>query len=496
MTNVISQTRKAPPVAMVIFGASGDLTSRKLLPAIANLAKEGALDERFILIGVARTPLNDDSFRDLIKKATEANQNKTLDTIIQNARYISGDYAKSETFDALKKILDETQALHHNNKLFYLATVPEVFIEVACALKANNLNTEDKDTFTRIVIEKPFGRNYETAQQLDKSLHDCFLESQIYRIDHYMGKETVQNVLALRFANAVFEPVWNRRYVDNIQVTVAESIGVEHRGTFYETEGALRDIVQNHVMQVLAITLMEPPPVVDAQGIRDEKVKLLKSIKIFSPDEIANKVVRGQYTAGQIDGQEVPSYRDEPGVSKDSKTETYLAMELEVDNFRWAGVPIYVRTGKRLKRRVTDVVLTFQKVPHLPFSPTFSRGLRQDRLVLRIQPDESITLHFGAKVPGPEFKLQDVTMNFSYKEEFKTTPKDAYERLILDALMGDPTLFIRTDEVQQAWKIVDPVLNGFQEDLIPLAFYQAGTWGPKEADRLLRASQRGDWFVS
>lgn len=495
-TTALTTSRKAPPVAMVIFGASGDLTSRKLLPALANLASENALSENFVLIGVARSDLNDDSFKDLIRKATSNVSSENLELIIKNARYIKGDYSQPDTFSQLGALLDDIKEKTNGNKLYYLATIPEVFGEVSCRLKEHGLSSQSDNSFTRIVIEKPFGKDLESANALDKTLHSCFQEEQIYRIDHYMGKETVQNVLALRFANAVFEPVWNRRYVDNIQLTVAESLGVEHRGSFYESEGALRDIVQNHVMQVLALTLMEPPPVVDAQGIRDEKVKLLKSIRIFSQDEIANKVVRAQYQKGIIDGKPVVAYRDEPGVSKTSKTETYVAMELEVDNFRWAGVPIYIRTGKRLKKRVTEVVLTFQRVPHLPFSPAFSRGLRQDRLCLRIQPDESITLHFGAKVPGAEFKLQDVTMNFSYKDEFKVTPKDAYERLILDALIGDPTLFIRTDEVQQAWKIVDPILNGFAEDLVPLFFYEAGSWGPKEADRLLRASQKGSWFTS
>jgi glucose-6-phosphate 1-dehydrogenase len=312
----------------------------------------------------------------------------------------------------------------------------------------------------------------------------------VYRIDHYLGKETVQNVLALRFANTIFEPIWDRRYVDHVQITVAEALGVEHRGSFYETAGALRDIVQNHVLQVLSLTLMEPPATIDAQGIRDEKVKALRAVDIPTVDEVLTDVVRAQYDAGWADGHKVPGYREEEGVDPNSQTETYVAMRLRVDNWRWAGVPVYVRTGKRLPKRVTEVALQFHNVPHLPFPPSQSRGLHPNALVMRIQPDEGITLRFGAKVPGQAFEVRDVLMDFSYGAAFIEEPPDAYERLLLDAMVGDPTLFIRTDEVEQAWRIVEPLLEAWQNRDAPLARYEAGTWGPREADELLAREGR------
>ncbi|HUO47642.1 MAG TPA: glucose-6-phosphate dehydrogenase, partial [Acidimicrobiales bacterium] len=338
----------------------------------------------------------------------------------------------------------------------------------------------------------PYGRDLASAQALDTALHHAFEEPQIFRIDHYMGKETVQNVLALRFSNAIFEPIWNRRYVDCIQVTVAEQLGVEHRGGFYEHAGALRDIVQNHVMQVLALTLMEPPAVVDAEGIRDEKVKLLKAVVVPSVDQAVGDAVRGQYRAGTIDGSAVPGYREEEGVAPDSSTETYVAMQLAVDNWRWAGVPVYVRTGKRLPTRATEVVLQFQRVPHLAFGGRLARDLRPNALVLRIQPDEGITLGFGAKVPGEAFRVRSVAMDFSYASAFPGPTADAYERLLHDAMIGDATLFIRADEVERAWEIVDPFLTAWsdEEAVVPLAPYAAGTWGPHEAELLLARDLR------
>ena len=321
-------------------------------------------------------------------------------------------------------------------------------------------------------------------------LHHTFDEDQIYRIDHYLGKETVQNVLALRFANAIFEPLWNRSYIDHVQITVAESLGVEKRGGFYETAGALRDIVQNHVMQVLSLTLMEPPGTIDAQGIRDEKVKALKSVVIPSPEDVRINVVRGQYDSGWSEGVAVPAYRQEPDVDPNSETETYVAMKLIVDNWRWAGVPIYVRTGKRLPKRLTEVALQFESVPHLAFDADESRELRPNTLVLRIQPDEGVALRFGAKVPGQAFKVRDVLMDMSYGSAFLEEAPDAYERLLLDAMVGDPTLFIRSDEVDQAWQIVDPIQHAWAERATPLAGYAAGTWGARQADQLIERDGR------
>jgi glucose-6-phosphate 1-dehydrogenase len=312
----------------------------------------------------------------------------------------------------------------------------------------------------------------------------------VYRIDHYLGKETVQNVLALRFANSIFEPIWNRRYVDHVQVTVAESVGVGTRAGFYEKAGALRDIVQNHVLQVVALCAMEPPAFLDATGVRDEKVKALRAIRPYRPEDVEQHVVRAQYGGGWVEGEEGIGYRHEPGVSPTSTTETYVALELELDNWRWAGVPFYVRTGKRLPKRVTEVVLAFKPVPHLPFASEASRGLRPNALVLRIQPDEGITLRFGAKVPGGTFEVRDVLMDFSYGAAFLESPPDAYERLLLDAMIGDPTLFIRTDEVEAAWRICDPILTAWKDSAVPVFTYEAGSWGPKEADSLLAGEGR------
>jgi glucose-6-phosphate 1-dehydrogenase len=484
--------RTAPPTALIVFGASGDLTSRKLLPALASLAGHGSLPEGFAVVGVARTEMDDDDFRGRVLEATPDAGDEWA-RLVARFRYVAGDYAHDDTFDALGKVLkdlDETAGISCS-RVHYLATVPAVVPAVVEAMGRHGMNQAPSDDgFVRIVIEKPFGRDLESARQLDQQVHAVFDESQVYRIDHYLGKETVQNVLALRFANAVFEPIWNRRYVDSVQITVAEELGVGHRGGFYETAGALRDIVQNHLLQVLAITGMEPPATIDPQGIRDEKVKLLRAVDILTPDEVGNEVIRGQYTAGAVNGEAVVGYRDEEDVARDSQTETYMAAKLRIDNWRWAGVPFYIRTGKRLPRRVTEVAMEFKGVPHLPFASSDARGLHPNALIVRIQPDEGITLRFGAKVPGQAFMVRDVTMDFSYQEAFTEEPPDAYERLLLDAMTGDPTLFIRSDEVEQAWRIVDPVLEAWADPDLPLETYPAGTWGPSEADRLLARDGR------
>jgi glucose-6-phosphate 1-dehydrogenase len=478
--------RRAAPLTMVIFGASGDLTSRKILPALERLVYRGALDPATNLVGVARTPLSDEDFRALISKAVSSTTPAWRE-LVGRARYITGEYGHPDTFDALKAVLSELEREGlPKNRLYYLATIPEMFAVVAGALGTHNLaKPASEDSFTRLVVEKPFGRDLESANKLDRALHRHFQESQIYRIDHYMGKETVQNVLALRFANTIFEPVWNRRYVDHVQITVAESLGVEHRGGFYETAGALRDIVQNHVMQVLALTLMEPPTRFDAESIRDEKVKVLRAIEVPTPDQVPEIVVRGQYEAGWVAGEAVPGYREEEGVAPDSETETFIAMKLAVDNWRWAGVPVFVRTGKRLARRFTEVALQFQRPPHLPFEQANAEELGPNSIIVRIQPDEGITVRFGAKVPGQAFQVRTVTMDFSYGGAFLEETPDAYERLLFDAMIGDATLFIRTDEVDQAWTIVDPVLEAFAQRKVPLYHYPAGSWGPQESDHLI-----------
>ncbi|HET9732892.1 MAG TPA: glucose-6-phosphate dehydrogenase [Acidimicrobiales bacterium] len=486
----LEANRQAPPVALIVFGASGDLTSRKLLPAIAGLVKAGQVGHNFSVVGVARSELDDNGFRKLAAEAVP-DAGPEWDKAVAGFRYVQGEYGHPDTFDALKAVLAKVERDRgtQGNRVYYLATVPDMFGVVANALGEHGMAKPEKG-FARLVIEKPFGRDGASAAALDTDLHGAFDEDQIYRIDHYLGKETVQNVLALRFANAIFEPVWNRRYVDHVQVTVAESIGVEHRGAFYETAGALRDIVQNHVMQILGLTLLEPPATVDATGIRDEKVKLLRAVEVMTPDEVVGRVVRGQYDTGWVEGKEVPAYRQEPDVSPDSSTDTFVAMRLAVDNWRWAGVPIFVRTGKRLPKRVTEVALRFQRVPHLPFASSLARDLDVNELVVRVQPDEGVTIAFGAKVPGPGFKVRTVSMDFSYGAAFLEQPHDAYERLLLDSMIGDPTLFIRSDEVEQSWRIVDPILEAWQDPGIPLYRYPAGSWGPGAADRLLEATGR------
>jgi len=484
--------RTPAPLVLVIFGASGDLAGRKILPALAQLAENHSLPKEFAVVGVARTAFSDEEFQTACRDEGPEDA-PTWQALCANFRYLAGDYADDDLFSRLASLLGEIDASvgTAGNRIYYLATIPSLFGRVADGLAGAGMNKPAGDgTFARLVVEKPFGSDLASSRALGAELHKSFDEDQIFRIDHYMGKETVLNVFALRFANAIFEPIWNRRYVDHVQVTVAESLGVEHRGAFYESAGALRDIVQNHVMQVLALTLMEPPPTMDATAIRDEKVKLLRSLIVPSSEEAVNFVVRGQYGAGTIDGEEVVAYREEPGVSPASETETYVATKLVVDNWRWAGVPIFVRTGKRLAKRATEFSMFFQRPPHLPFAGKLSRDLRPDAITLRIQPDEGISLAFGAKVPGPEFRVKTVEMEFNYTDAFPGPTADAYERLLLDAMLGDAMLFIRADEVDEAWQNVAPLLESFAIHQPPIARYPAGSWGPTEANRLIESTGR------
>jgi glucose-6-phosphate 1-dehydrogenase len=497
----------APPddrgaTAIVVFGATGDLAHRKLYPALASLARAEQLPEGLSVIGVARTEMDDADFEQSvhasIEKAADGSPTgvQALPDRGVRFRYLVGNADDDQTYAGLRQLIqhpDDGASRPIGNCLFYLSTVPQLFQPIAEGLGNAGL-ADEEDGFRRIVVEKPFGRDLVSARALDEHLHRWFREHQIFRIDHYLAKETVQNILALRFTNAIFEPLWNRRYVDHVQITVAERLGVEHRGTFYEQAGALRDIVQNHVMQVLALTAMEPPSSFNADAIRDEKVKLLRSVHLFDPDQLQGHVVRAQYTAGEVDGVAVPGYRDEEGVDAHSTVETFLALRLDIDNWRWAGVPFYVRTGKRLARRVTEVVLRYKEVPFLPLPPTARDSIEPNDLVLRIQPDAGIEVSFAAKVPGQAFQVRTVQLNFSYAATFAEPAPEAYERVIHDALVGDATLFIRSDEVEQSWRIVQPLIDGFDRVAVPLAHYPAGSWGPPEADALL--AECGDrWRV-
>jgi glucose-6-phosphate 1-dehydrogenase len=481
--------RHAPPATVVIFGASGDLTRRKLIPAIESLARHSRLTERFAVVGVARTPMTDEQF---VNNVLGDRGLSRMPQLAGGVRYISGGYDDPETYKNLASLLDELDEARGTagNRIFYLSTPAEAFPLVINGLAGAGLNVAREGSFARLVIEKPYGHDERSAKQLDQTVHAAFDEVQVFRIDHYLGKDTVQNVLALRFANSIFQPIWDRTWIDHVQITVAETLGVGTRGSFYEHAGAMRDIVQNHVLQVLALALMEPPASFSAEAVRNEKVKLLQAIRLPHGRNIDDIAVRGQYTRGGTRDDLMPGYREEPGVDPLSRTETYAALRLDVDNWRWKGVPFYVRTGKRLPSRVTEVALQFQRPPHLPIPDAQLTELQPDALILRIQPDEGIALRFGAKVPGHSFRVRSASMDFSYDKTFREESPEAYERLLLDALIGDTTLFIRSDEVEQCWRIVDPILERWAEDTGPIPTYEAASWGPTEANRLIERSGR------
>ncbi|SDM23092.1 glucose-6-phosphate 1-dehydrogenase [Geodermatophilus siccatus] len=487
-----SEERRAPACVLVIFGASGDLTARKLLPALERLAAYGALPPEVALVGVARTVMTDEEFGAYCREKVPGTDNPRWADLVSRARYVHGGYDDPATYTRLAEVLGECDRTHGTaaNRVYYLATPPRLFGPIALSLGKAGLGTPAGDAFVRAVIEKPFGWDEDSARELYADLTSAFTEEQIFRIDHYLAKETVQNLLALRFANSIFEPIWNRTWVDNVQITVAETLGVGERGGFYETTGAMRDIVQNHVLQVLSLFLMEPPTSFHPEAIRDEKVKLLRAIRpVDGERDIATNAVRGQYTRGGTRADLMPGYREEPGVDPLSSTETFVAMRLDIDNWRWTGVPVYVRTGKRLPARVTEVAMQFHRPPHLPLFPGTAADLEPDTLVVRVQPDEGLSLRFGAKVPGHAFRVQKASMDFSY-QSFEEQSPDAYERVILDALVGDPTLFIRADEVGRSWHIVDPVLRYWAADPRPIPLYQAATWGPPEATALITRDGR------
>ena len=484
--------RRAPACVLVIFGASGDLTARKLLPALERLAGYNGLPPEVALVGVARTEMTDDEFGDLCRRTVSGEGNRRWAELAGAARYVAGGYDDPATYQRLAEVLEECDRRHGTagNRVYYLATPPRLFGTIAVGLGKAGLGTAEGDGFVRVVVEKPFGWDEASARELYADLLTAFTEEQIFRIDHYLAKETVQNLLALRFANSIFEPIWNRTWVDNVQITVAETLGVGERGGFYETTGAMRDIVQNHVLQVLSLFLMEPPTSFHPEAIRDEKVKLLRAIRTLDDEhEIAANAVRGQYTRGGTREELMPGYREEPGVDPLSSTETFVALRLDIDNWRWNGVPVYVRTGKRLPARVTEVAMEFRRPPQLPLFPGTAQDLEPDALVVRVQPDEGLSLRFGAKIPGHAFRVQKASMDFSYAS-FEEESPDAYERVILDALIGDPTLFIRADEVGRSWRIVDPVLRHWANESRPIPLYQAATWGPPEADDLIARDGR------
>ena len=477
------------PSAIVIFGASGDLTARKLVPALYELAAQRRLPMEFAVIGVARTPMSHDRFREKLRRSLEEQRpggvsDDIWDSFSGGIFYLAGDSKKAETYrelnDLLKKLDGERGT--RGNRSFYLASSPTLFSTIVEGLGEAGMNKGKDGGWARLVVEKPFGRDLASARELNADIRRYFEETQIYRIDHYLGKETVQNILALRFSNSIFEPLWSQHYVDHVQITVAEDLGIGGRGGFYEDAGALRDIIQNHAMQILCLTAMEPPAAFDAESVREEKVKVLKAARRIPEDEVEDFAVRGQYARGWVWGEEVQGYREEVDVAPDSTTETYVALKLFIDNWRWAGVPFYVRTGKRLPKRVTEIAIQFKPTPHAPVAG--AENLEPNVLVVRVQPEEGVSLKIGAKVPGSGFEIRSVNMDLFYGTAFLEQVPDAYQRLLLDLMLGDPTLFIRSDETEGAWDILDPVMRAWTENG-EIALYPAGTWGPDEAEKLL-----------
>ncbi len=485
------------PTALVIFGATGDLARRKLLPALYNLAHEGALPERFTLIGNARSEMGDEEFREMAAAAVRefsrrSPDEKVLANLCEHARYVTGAFGEDCIYESLATTLAEAdeQAGRVLNRCLYLSTAPQFFPVIVKKLGEHCLDSHD-EAEVRVIIEKPFGTRLHEARELNEIVLSVFEERQVFRIDHYLGKETVQNVLALRFANGMFEPLWNRNYIDHVQITASEDIGIGSRAGYYDKAGALRDLVQNHMLQLLTLLCMEPPVAFSADEVRDEKVKVLRAIHPPTEDEVPRMAVRAQYTRGNVAGTDVPGYLEEPGVPQDTKTETYAALRLEVDNWRWAGVPMVLRTGKRLARKVTEIAVTLKPVPHLAFRHEGSLGVRPNVLVLTVQPNEGVSLSIGAKIPGTRMAIRPVQMEFSYGASFLSQSPEAYERLILDAMRGDATLFTRNDEVEAQWRICDPIVAAWEKLPGPLPEYDAGSGGPTEASALLDGLR--DW---
>ena len=504
--NTAKSAAKAPPCTMVIFGAGGDLTKRLLMPALYNLAKDQLLSDNFAIVAADRTPKPAEAFRDYLAEgvksfvsdtasgdASEPFDAKTWDFLAARITHFAGDFTTPDTYSRLAKLLGEIEAKSKTggNVVFYLAVAEQLFGTIIERIGEAGLAQQKDGSWRRVIIEKPFGRDLASARALNARILKVLDEPQIFRMDHFLGKETVQNIMALRFSNAIFEPLWNRDHIDHVQITAAETVGVERRANFYEVTGALRDMVPNHVFQLLSLTAMESPNSFAADAVRNEKTKVLEAIQPLDDETVRRNVVRGQYAAGSIAGAAVQGYREEPGVKPDSMTETYVALRLGIENWRWAGVPFYLRTGKRLNRRTTEIAIHFKQAPIALFRDTPVDILTPNVLILQIQPDEGISLQFGAKMPGPRIELGKVRMDFRYKDYFHTEPSTGYETLVYDCMIGEAILFNRADGVEAGWAVVQPILDLWAEDkTVPLELYPAGGAGPDGADNLLWRSGR------
>lgn len=496
----LEKERYCDPCIIVIFGASGDLTKRKLMPALFNLFKNGFMAEGSKIMGLSRSFTDHYDFRNAMHTAinefgsVDQKNDPDWEDFSGFLHYLKADFNNPESYNSLSKEIEllESKGESCGNRLFYLATPPDYYETIAEGLGKIHLNHPlNEDSWTRMVVEKPFGRDLESAQKLNKKISRYFNESQVYRIDHYLGKETVQNLLVFRFGNSIFEPIWNRNYIDHVQITAAETLGVENRAGYYDHAGALRDMVPSHLFQLVSLIAMEPPVTFEADIVRDEKVQVFHAIKPFASDDIKNLVVRGQYGQGIIDGKETPAYIEEKGIDKDSLTETFVALKLDIQNWRWAGVPFYLRTGKRLHKHSTEIKLFFRKTPHMIFR-MLAKGIHDSNvLTIRIQPEESISLNFNAKHPGAGMKAEPVVMDFDYFSAFGTKPSNAYERLLRDCLSGDQTLYSRRDAIEAAWAIIDNILNEWSNRKVnSIPIYASGTWGPNESDKLMENEKK------
>ncbi|KOX28116.1 glucose-6-phosphate dehydrogenase [Streptomyces sp. NRRL F-4707] len=486
--------RIAGPSGLVIFGVTGDLSRRKLMPAVYDLANRGLLPPGFSLVGFARRDWEDQDFAQVVHDAVKEHartpfREEVWQQLSEGMRFIPGDFDDDQAFEQLHDAVEELDASRgtSGNYAFYLSVPPKFFPKVVQQLKKHGLTDAPDGSWRRAVIEKPFGHDLDSARDLNALVHEVFDPEQVFRIDHYLGKETVQNILALRFANTMYEPIWNRSYVDHVQITMAEDIGIGGRAGYYDGIGAARDVIQNHLLQLMALTAMEEPAAFDARSLLTEKLKVLRAVRL--PDDLGEHTVRGQYAGGWQGGAQVPGYLEEEGIDPASTTDTYAAIKLGIDNRRWAGVPFYLRTGKRLGRRVTEIAVVFQRAPHSPFDSTATEELGENAIVIRVQPDEGMTVRFGSKVPGTSMEIRDVSMDFAYGESFTESSPEAYERLILDVLLGDANLFPRHQEVEESWRILDPIEEYWASHDKP-AQYASGGWGPREADEMLARDGR------